>query len=1209
MIKKLTKRVWSLLLALTLLLGNFPAVVFATEETPAPTEMVAEETVAPTEAAAEETSAATEAPAAEETIAPTEAPAPEVTVAPTEATEEAALDNAPEMEKISEFAGDEAVLSLAASQLSSTVEQQIRAYATSINKPNADDDAAWALAKHGMFNRSALHAGKSHPLTATLMNAEASIKGLTIACVGAIDSMQKLSLSTVAVKGNLDWYKQECRYFFRVYGNEQFELDEMLFNTQEQSFATSIYNQYDSSLTWITGNNSVKVYFERKSVTNNNATYAVKVVFTDRFDFRENNGSVPADIASLIGSALFREFDWDATAEFELAVPYTCAHSTADYHWTYDADNVDMLSVTTDGFKENQATKHAYTREDGKTQHYFELNHAVTLRHDLPWVLEYTVKKPGKFAIAPTGVAQSGYPHLWIQFRTHFFLQRYEWLDSAFRIHCYGYTFADLFAYSSKQTYTIHLENVINPDGGNMIYVSVYNHDLQKTVLKESPMDDYYWNEAGVLTLQNKESKNLSGIDLKINYIGNKVYGFAADYFDLKIWENGKDGETKSCFASKVTKPTCTAKGYTTHTCALCGYSYKDSYQAALGHSYGDWTLKSAPTCTAQGEEYRRCSTCKKDEVRYIDALGHDILSHTGQQPTCTEDGWGDYETCNRCSHSTYQSLPSKGHPYSSEATAPTCTVGGYTAYTCTVCSFSYVDGVTDALGHTEVIHEAVAPTCTETGLTEGRHCSACEEILAEQQVVDALGHDLGDWSITEESTCIEDGEKHRNCSRCDYTETESIPADGHSYEDVVTYPTCTEDGYTTHTCAACGDTCTDTPVEALGHDYIAEVVEPTYTKQGYTVHQCSRCEDFRQNTYVDALGLPKPVVTVSNGKTGSGILSWADDGEADFYEIYRAASKNGKYKLLTTVTENEANVSIGVGKTYFYKVKAICDEDASLSSNDSSAVKVTGKCAQPEITVEANAAGKPVIKWSKISGAKKYEVYRAASEDGKYKKVKTITSVSYTDKTAELGDTYYYKVKAVASKSAFNSAFSEIRSCLTICAQPTVTAKIVAVTGKPVLNWKAVTGATSYEIYRAENDGAFVLITTQTELSYTDENTVADGKYSYQVKAIAKNSALNSAESTSVTVTATCAKPAANITLNGKKPMISWEPVEGATKYYVYRSTKKGNGYKKVATVEEGESYTDSKAKKGTTYYYKVVAVSENTSSAFSNVVKIKSK
>ena len=74
--------------------------------------------------------------------------------------------------------------------------------------------------------------------------------------------------------------------------------------------------------------------------------------------------------------------------------------------------------------------------------------------------------------------------------------------------------------------------------------------------------------------------------------------------------------------------------------------------------------------------------------------------------------------------------------------TEPDCTHEGVRKYTCKICGDEKTESI-KATGHTAALIPAVEPTCIESGLTEGEYCTVCNEVLKEQKVIPALGHDF----------------------------------------------------------------------------------------------------------------------------------------------------------------------------------------------------------------------------------------------------------------------------------------------------------------------------------------------------------------------------------------------------------------------------------------------------------------------------------
>ncbi len=592
-------------------------------------------------------------------------------------------------------------------------------------------------------------------------------------------------------------------------------------------------------------------------------------------------------------------------------------------------------------------------------------------------------------------------------------------------------------------------------------------------------------------------------------------------------------------------------------------------------------------------------------------------------------------------------------HKFTSVVTKPTCTEEGYTTYTCSSCGYSYVDNEKEALGHkwnkgtvttkptedtegvktftctrcdetkTEPVdklphkhsHEGVKtdPTCTEKGFTT--YTCKCGDSYVDDEVK-ALGHKWDEGTVTIQPTEESQGEMTYKCTRCEETKTEVIPAlpHDHVYTSVVTDPTCTEKGFTTYTCK-CGESYVDDEVKALGHSFSDwAVVQPaTEMEEGSEERICSVCQ-YTETREIARLELQIPVVTISGNETdGTSILSWNAVPAAAKYRIFRSTSKTRSYKQIDDTTElTYEDTDANPAKTYYYKIQAVTSDDVTSEYSEI----VSRLTTLPQMTFSVGTdeeTGKITLAWEKMKSAKKYTIARSDNGTGGWENIKTTSSTSFTDKTAEGGKTYYYRVMAVASKTDANSIWSEILPGVCKLAQPEIELEGNDVTGLALLTWDAIDGAVKYEISRrAEGEENFAVIGTVTGCTFDEDFAAVGTTYEYRIQAIAENTAASSEFSNTESRIAALPRPviALENAEDTGKIQVSWEKVDLAAGYEIYRATSKSGKYKRIASTD-GLSYTDDDVSATKVYYYKVVAVSSNedASSAYSEAQSLTCK
>lgn len=314
-------------------------------------------------------------------------------------------------------------------------------------------------------------------------------------------------------------------------------------------------------------------------------------------------------------------------------------------------------------------------------------------------------------------------------------------------------------------------------------YTKVLEHDYKKTVRKPT------CTEGGYTTYKCNNCGD--------TYEDNTVAATGHSWSDWKTTKEATEKEAgvneKTCgnckakettdipklnhthkYSDVITKPTCTADGYTTHTCSGCGDSYVDSKVTATCHSWGDWKVTKEATESSTGVKERICGSCKEKDTATTPKLDH-------------------------------------SHNYTSVVTKPTCTEEGYTTYTCGTCRDSYVDKKVSATGHSYT-HTVTKPTCTADGYTLHR-CSICKTSYTDTNV-SAKGHSWGDWTTITPATETSTGLTKRTCNVCGDSSTKTLDklSHTHNFATTVDYKvaTCNSEGYNTKACS-CGETQTET--------------------------------------------------------------------------------------------------------------------------------------------------------------------------------------------------------------------------------------------------------------------------------------------------------------------------------------------------------------------------------------------------------------
>lgn len=332
-------------------------------------------------------------------------------------------------------------------------------------------------------------------------------------------------------------------------------------------------------------------------------------------------------------------------------------------------------------------------------------------------------------------------------------------------------------------------------------------------------------------------------------------------------------------------------------------------------------------------------------------------------------------------------------------------------------------------------------------------------------------------------------------------------------------------------------------PVTNLTHNHVKAFIAPTATTKGGWALQCENCGEISQWTKVQTFKQYVNSTTVKGSskaavKDETITLTWKTNSEAKMtrYDVYR--SKTGKAgsfaKIATVKTTKYVDKKATPGTKYYYKVQGVSVvKNAAYKTKFSNVMYNTVPKVKAQFVKNSNLKG---VKTAFIANGVKltweaprfkangYEIWRATAKNGKYTKVKSVTSLFAKDtKNVKVGKVYWYKVRAYkmingkkvyskysvkVSKKVLNKQNAAIYNSVNGVAGIT-NVKAAVVDNGIKITWSktAAVKANQYEIWRAEKGGKYTKIATvdkaayiNKNITYTDKKAAKGKTYNYKV-------------------------------------------------------------------------------------------------------------